>query len=121
MTRFGSTTNFLSRRNDLWMGRNLREHRRMAGIRGGDGSRASNSHYYPGIRVRDIGRGQDFYPQEEALRGSEFNTYNFDEEQRLILNEDSGESDEEAHRENYIHDNYMNVFYGAEANQQNSS
>jgi len=80
MTRFGATTNFLNRRNELWMNRNLREHRRMAGIRGRESHQVGNSLYYPGIRVRDIRRGPDFYTQEEALRGAEYNTYNFDEE-----------------------------------------
>lgn len=80
MTRFGSTTNFLNRRNELWMSRNLREHRRMAGIRGREGHQAENSHYYPGIRVRDIRRSSDFITQEEALRSADYNTYNFDEE-----------------------------------------
>jgi len=69
--------------------------------------------------VRDMRRGPDFYTQEDSLR--EFNTYNYDEEQRLVLNEDSGESDEEPQRDNYIHDNYMNVFYGVEPIQQNSN
>lgn len=103
--RYGQTTNFLNRRNELWMNRNLREQRRIAGIRGRD------PQYYPGIRVRDIRRGPDFYTQEEMLVNN--NDY-YEEEARLILNEDSGESDEEAQRENFIHDNYMNVFYGIE-------
>jgi hypothetical protein len=82
----------------------------MAGIRG----RESQS-YYPGIRVRDINRGPDYYTQEDAMRNAEFNAYNYDDEQRLMLNEDSGESDEEPHRTNDYHDNYMNVFYGVES------
>ena len=72
----------------------------MAGIRGRESQQAGASSYYPGIRVRDIRRGPDFYTQEDAMRNAEFNTYNYDDEQRLVLNEDSGESDDEPHRDN---------------------
>ena len=97
----------------------------MAGIngirgRGGIGN-SGDPQYYPGIRVRDLRRGADFYTQEEALVNPEYNNYNYDEEQRLILNEDSGESDEEARGENIIHDDYMNVFYGIEPMQSSNN
>ena len=31
-------------------------------------NQASTREYNPGIRVRDLRRGPDFYPQEDALR-----------------------------------------------------
>ena len=58
------------------MNRNLRHQRRIAGVEhpgfpdeiGEPVAEATNWRYIPGIRVRDIRRGPDFYPQDEALR-----------------------------------------------------
>ena len=57
------------------MNRNLRHQRRIAGVShpGFPGeiepvAEPTNWRYNPGIRVRDIRRGPDFYTQDEALR-----------------------------------------------------
>lgn len=51
------------------MNRNLRHQRRIAGLNDGIlESQDTTSRYNPGIRVRDLRRGPEFYPQDEALR-----------------------------------------------------